>query len=128
MRKLPLILFVLFLVSCGSNSSEKKNTGDNSKDAQSSSSEAANPYEEKATQLIGGSDCLTCHQINEASTGPAYKAVAAKYPLNDAVVDSLSEKIIKGGAGNWGTVPMIAHPTLAPEDAKVMVRYILSLK
>jgi cytochrome c len=54
--------------------------------------------------------------------------VAAKYPKNDAVIDSLSDKIIKGGSGNWGTIPMIAHPALSKDDAKAMVNYVLSLK
>jgi len=37
-------------------------------------------------------------------------------------------KVINGGSGNWGQVPMTAHPDLKPEDAKEMVSYILSLR
>jgi cytochrome c len=78
--------------------------------------------------LVTKSDCLTCHKIDDVSTGPAYRKVANKYPNNDATLDTLANKIIKGGAGNWGTVPMAAHPTISHEDAKAMAKYILLLK
>ena len=82
----------------------------------------------KAVELIAGSDCLTCHKINEKLTGPSYKEVAAKYEATDANIELLSKKIIEGGSGVWGAVAMTPHPALPPEDAKEMARYILSLK
>jgi cytochrome c len=78
--------------------------------------------------LVKKADCLTCHKIDEASTGPSYRSVANKYPDNDATLDTLAHKIIKGGSGNWGTVPMAAHPTISVDDAKTMAKYILLLK
>jgi cytochrome c len=64
-----------------------------------------------------------------AAIGPAYSDVAAKYPnAADSTVDRLVHKIISGGSGIWGVVPMTPHPALAPEDVKIMVSYILSLK
>jgi cytochrome c len=55
--------------------------------------------------------------------------VAAKYsPAADTTVDRIVNKIIAGGSGVWGTVPMTPHPALPPADVKVMVTYILSLK
>ena len=90
---------------------------------------AVDPDAEKGLELVGKSDCFTCHKVAETTpTGPAYEAVAAKYPDNDAVVDSLSQKVIKGGSGNWGTIPMTPHPDLSEADAKLMVKYVLSLK
>ncbi|MGZ3958256.1 MAG: c-type cytochrome, partial [Flavisolibacter sp.] len=83
---------------------------------------------EKGLNLIAKNDCLTCHQVEVKTTGPAYMDVAAKYPNNEAVIDSLSNKVIKGGSGNWGTVPMTPHPSLSKEDARSMVKYVLSLK
>ena len=81
---------------------------------------------EKGKALIAKSDCLGCHKIDEKLVGPAYKAVAAKYTMAD--VDKLAAKVISGGAGNWGQVPMSPHPSLSKDDAKEMVKYILSLK
>ena len=92
-----------------------------------------NAATDKALDLIGGSDCTTCHRLKKAdggaSIGPAYSDVAAKYsPAADTTVDRLVKKIISGGSGIWGTVPMTPHPALKPEDVKTMVTYILSLK
>lgn len=83
---------------------------------------------EKGLDLITKSDCLTCHKVAEKLIGPPYQDVAAKYPNNDATIDMLADKIIKGGAGNWGQVQMTAHPQISKDDAKLMVKYVLSLK
>jgi len=133
MRKLSLIFFVVMLAACGNNSgnsSNDKKENDTTKGAAAATpaDQSMTPEQEKGMNLVAQSDCLTCHQIDAASTGPSYMSVAGKYPDNDAVIDSLSQKIIKGGMGNWGTVPMIAHPSISPEDAKLMVKYVLSLK
>lgn len=82
----------------------------------------------KGAQLIAASDCASCHRENEKLVGPAYTAVAAKYPNTDANVAMLAGRIISGGAGNWGEIAMIPHPGLSEDDAKEMTRYILSLK
>lgn len=89
---------------------------------------SSNPDYQKGLELIGKSDCLTCHKISDKLTGPAYKDVAAKYENTDANVSMLAEKIIKGGQGNWGAIPMTPHPLLSEADARQMVKYILLLK
>ena len=38
------------------------------------------------------------------------------------------KKVMKGGSGNWGTVPMAGHPNISKADAELMVKYVLSLK
>jgi cytochrome c len=78
--------------------------------------------------LIEASDCRTCHKDDAKLIGPAYKEVAAKYPSNEANIKTLAEKIIKGGQGNWGEIPMAGHPNVSQEDAEAMVKYILSMK
>jgi cytochrome c len=78
--------------------------------------------------LIKKNDCLTCHKIDEKIIGPSYTDVANKYTASEAVIDTLANKVIKGGSGVWGQVPMSAHPDLSLTDAKEMVKYILSLK
>ncbi len=79
-------------------------------------------------ELINKSDCLTCHKVDVKLLGPAYHDVAAKYPATDENIELLAGKIIKGGAGNWGDIPMAPHPSITEGDAKEMVKYILSLK
>lgn len=79
-------------------------------------------------ELIGNSDCTTCHKIAEKFIGPSYKDVAAKYKATRAIIDTLVKKIIEGGTGVWGPVPMTPHPGLSNADAQKMVQCILSMK
>ena len=83
---------------------------------------------ELGAKLISKSDCLTCHSTERKIVGPSYKEVAQKYEFNDKNIDYLAGKIIKGGAGVWGEVPMQPHPDISKEDAKEMARYVLSLR
>lgn len=77
--------------------------------------------------LLEKSDCKACHQIDKKSVGPAFADVARRYKGDGNAVASLSNKIIKGGGGNWGDAIMTAHPQLPPADAGEMVTYILTL-
>lgn len=77
--------------------------------------------------LVTTLDCRACHHITEPSIGPTYTEIARRYQNRDDVMDYLSGKIIEGGAGVWGDVPMSAHPELSAEDAGNMVKWILSL-
>lgn len=79
-------------------------------------------------KLITASDCAGCHKEREKLLGPAYVAVAQKYPSTEANITMLANKIIQGGKGNWGEIPMTPHPGLSLGDAKEMTKYILSLK
>ena len=79
-------------------------------------------------RLIAKSDCVGCHKLDKKLIGPAYLEIAKKYPNNDKNVNYLAGKIIKGGSGVWGTMPMSAHSSLKKEDAKSMAKYILGVK
>jgi len=134
-KVLGTIATVIVLMACGSNKEEsgkaddaKENSNAASTASTSTSSLSSNPDYQKGLELIGKNDCLTCHKVNEKNIGPAYKDVAAKYESNDANVKMLAEKIIKGGSGVWGAIPMTPHPTVKQEDAEAMVKYVLLLK
>ena len=121
---------ILVLASCGSNSSN-----DNSSAPAADSTAAAsapditqNPDYQKGLALVSKNNCLTCHKIDEKLVGPAYKDVANKYAGNDTAVAYLAHKVITGGKGVWGEVPMTPHPDLSMADAEQMVKYILLLK
>ena len=79
-------------------------------------------------KLINKSDCIGCHNKVNKIIGPAYVDIAKKYPATEKNINYLADKIIKGGTGVWGQMPMTAHASLKPADAKLMVKYILSLK
>lgn len=88
----------------------------------------AQPAGKDGAKLIEGSDCRTCHKNDVKLIGPAYKDVAKKYPSNEKNIKLLAGKIIKGGQGVWGEIPMAAHPNISQEDAEAMVKYILTIK
>jgi cytochrome c len=130
------ILFLLIgsaaFMACNSSGSSTTPTADTAATI-TTAPPAAPSASEKGLELIGASDCTTCHRLHKAaagaSIGPAYSDVAAKYsPAADTTVTKLVKKIIAGGSGVWGSVPMTPHPALAPADVKVMVEYILALK
>ena len=73
--------------------------------------------------------CFACHALEKKIVGPAYKDVAKKYAgASAAQVKVLVQKVKNGGAGNWGTVPMAAHPTASDEMLEKAVRWVLSQK
>jgi cytochrome c len=122
----------VLLAACGNSTDTKTPPADTT--AAAPAAAPASTASDKGLDLIAASDCTTCHKLNKeassgASIGPAYSEVAAKYsPAADTTVDRLIKKVISGGSGVWGTVPMTPHPMLKPEDVKTMVTYILSLK
>lgn len=83
---------------------------------------------EKGRELISKSDCLTCHKENDRLIGPAYAEVAKKYENNAKNIEYLAGKIIEGGSGVWGEIPMTPHPDLSKDDAAEMAKYVLSIK
>jgi cytochrome c len=89
---------------------------------------AAAPAGKDGKALIEASDCRTCHQDAVKVIGPAYTDVAKKYPNTPANVKMLAGKVIGGGKGNWGEIPMTPHPNVSQGDAEAMVSYILSMK
>jgi cytochrome c len=73
-------------------------------------------------------NCLACHQIDKKLVGPSYKDVAAKYAGDKDAVDKLMQKVMKGGAGAWGPVPMPANPQVSEAEARQLVVWVLTLK
>lgn len=130
------------LVACGggetTETTESKPISNATQEEVAPAEEAAPAKEEAAAApvvakkdgkaLIEGSDCRTCHKDDSKLIGPAYKEVAKKYENNKENIKKLSEKILQGGQGVWGEIPMAGHPNLSAEDASAMVEYILSMK
>ena len=73
-------------------------------------------------------NCMSCHAVERKILGPSFKEVAAKYKDNKAAPDMLAGKIIKGGSGVWGQVPMPANNQVSDADAKKLAAWILSTK
>jgi cytochrome c len=72
--------------------------------------------------------CLACHSVDKKIVGPAFKDVATKYAGQKDAVDKLVTKVLKGGSGSWGPVPMPANTTVSEAEAKTLVEWVLSQK
>jgi len=79
-------------------------------------------------QLATAKNCMACHAIDKKLVGPSYKDVAAKYAGQKDAADKLTAKVIKGGSGVWGPVPMPANAQVTPDEAKKLVAWILTQK
>lgn len=76
--------------------------------------------------LARAKSCMACHAVNKKIIGPAFKDVAARYAGKAGAVDLLAGKIIKGGSGVWGAVPMPANPSVSPAQARQLAEWVLS--
>jgi cytochrome c len=77
--------------------------------------------------LAQSKNCLACHAVDTKLVGPSYKDVAAKYKNDKTAEDKLVKKVIAGGSGVWGQMPMPANPVTEAE-ARVLVQWVLSRK
>ncbi|MGJ7914501.1 c-type cytochrome [Massilia sp. LXY-6] len=78
--------------------------------------------------LAKAKNCMACHAIGTKLVGPAYKDVAAKYAGQKGAEDKLVQKVMKGGSGVWGPVPMPANPQVSEAEAHSLVKWVLSQK
>ncbi|MBS0452120.1 MAG: c-type cytochrome [Proteobacteria bacterium] len=76
-------------------------------------------------QLAQSKNCMACHAVDKKVIGPAFKDVAAKYKDTKGAADMLATKIIKGGSGVWGPVPMPANTQVSEADAKKLAAWVL---
>ena len=78
--------------------------------------------------LATSKNCMACHAADKKLVGPSYKDVAKKYAAQKDAADKLSEKIIKGGSGVWGPVPMPANPQVSAAEAKKLATWVMGMK
>ena len=128
MKRIIVPVSLLFLIACNNDTKpaeEKKEEPT----AAAPVDITKDPNYSKGLELIAKSDCLTCHSVADKINGPAYQDVATKYAsAGDTIVAHLANKILTGGSGVWGEIPMTPHPQLSKEDAESMVKYVLLLK
>lgn len=118
MLRILFVFFFLVLISC--HKKEVVMNNDTSKNLMGLNDQ------EQGKFLMENSDCLACHLNNQTAIGPSFQDIANKY--NEKDVDYLADKIINGGAGVWGDVPMSAHPNIQKTEAQKIVKYILLQK
>ena len=79
-------------------------------------------------KLATAKNCMACHAIDKKLVGPSFKDIATKYTDQKDITDKLAVKIIKGGAGVWGPVPMPANAQVSPEESKRLASWVLTQK
>lgn len=124
MKLYSVLMVALLLSACGGS---KKEAGNQEEFVATEEVSSATDQIAEGEALVKGSDCKTCHHAVNKIIGPAHKEVAEKYEFTAANVSMLAQKIIKGGQGVWGQIPMTAHPDITVADAEKMARYVLSL-
>jgi cytochrome c len=123
MRKLFLTAFIgISILSC---SKKEGMPVENASTEKMSGTESAGT-KLSGEQLVGSLDCSGCHSLSEKMIGPSYQEIAGKY--SDKDIELLASKIIEGGSGVWGNVPMTPHTQVSKDEAKKMVEYILRQK
>lgn len=78
--------------------------------------------------LATAKNCMACHAVDKKLVGPSYKEVAIKYSGQAGAVDKLAIKIMKGGSGVWGPVPMPANAQVNEAEAKKLATWVMTQK
>jgi cytochrome c len=78
--------------------------------------------------LASAKNCMSCHAVDKKLVGPSYREVAVKYAGQKDATDRLAVKIMKGGAGVWGPVPMPANAQVNEAEAKQLAAWVLTQK
>ena len=78
--------------------------------------------------LASAKNCMSCHTVEKKLVGPSYKQVAEKYAGQAGAVDKLAAKILKGGSGVFGPVPMPANTQVSDAEAKKLAAWVLAFK
>lgn len=78
--------------------------------------------------LAKSKNCMSCHSVDNKILGPGFKDVAKKYASDKTAEAKLVTKVLKGGSGAWGAIPMPANAQVSEAEAKTLVKWIMSLK
>ena len=129
MKKIISLSILILAISCTEKPKEDSKKESNimlPEPSEIAQNNSAKDDKNEGLVLIEGADCLGCHKIDAKLVGPSYQEIADKY--TEADLDKLATKIIEGGKGVWGEIPMTPHSGMSKENAQKMVKYILTLK
>ena len=79
-------------------------------------------------ELAKAKNCMACHAVSNKLVGPSFKDIGAKYAGQKDAEGKLVQKVLKGGGGVWGSVPMPANTQVSEAEARTLVRWVLSQK
>ena len=84
---------------------------------------ASTPEFDAARALLGKHNCTACHATDRKVLGPSFQDVAKKWANRSDKADYLTGKILKGGQGVWGAIPMPAQ-ALPESDAQAIAKWL----
>ncbi|MEI9807436.1 MAG: c-type cytochrome [Bacteroidota bacterium] len=132
MKKILIIAsaVTLLLVACNNEGGKEKKDAGTGEKTETGPAPSESPDYGPGLAVISKSDCETCHKIDVKVQGPTYTEIASKYAdsSRSTIIPHLANKIISGGTGVWGDIPMIPHPGLTKEEAEAAVKYVLLFK
>jgi cytochrome c len=85
----------------------------------------------ESTSMLGfaqAHNCMSCHSVSRTFMGPSFNNVAHKYAHVDGARTTLARRIVEGGVGVWGPVPMPANTQISSDQAIALADWILSLR
>jgi cytochrome c len=76
--------------------------------------------------LARSARCYACHDAVRVLIGPPYQAIALRYAADRKAMETvLATKILVGGGGNWGVVPMVPNEHVSAAEARKLARWVL---
>ncbi len=81
-----------------------------------------------SADLAKAKNCMACHAVASKIVGPSFKDIAAKYTGQADAENMLVQKVLKGGSGVWGAIPMPANAQVSEPEARTLVKWILTQK
>lgn len=78
--------------------------------------------------LATSKNCMACHAVDKKLVGPSFKDIAKKYAADKSAEAKMADKIVKGGSGAWGPIPMPANPQVNEAEAKKLAAWVLAAK
>lgn len=83
---------------------------------------------EDGQDLAKRAGCMNCHTVDRKLVGPSFKEVSAKYKIDPTAEAKLLKKMIDGGSGVWGNMPMPTQKgRMTDAEFKITLNWILSL-
>ena len=79
-----------------------------------------------AAQLAKARNCMTCHQVDSKILGPAFKDIAARYRGKSESEALLVQRVMHGSRDIWSATPMPSNNQVTEEEARTLVKWILS--
>ena len=68
--------------------------------------------------------CAACHAANTRMVGPSWAEIGQKYSGQSDAQAYLEQKIVQGGVGVWGQIPMPAQPNVPAEQVSRIAQWL----